>query len=154
MSLKDLYIHLKADHLHFGRYAYYICAQGQCNRKCTDRYTFGRHMESQHCDCLCDAPLLCEVNENYSDTDTRQTASNSNETDCASMDIECAVDSASVQTDINSFSLKHMAAKYVAEAKRKTSSLTTAQFMIQACSNTLEFIVTDIMSDMVFKLCL
>jgi hypothetical protein len=64
------------------------------------------------------------------------------------MDIECAVDSASVQTDINSFSLKHMAAKYVAEAKRKTSSLTSAQFMIQACSNIVEFIVTDIMSDM------
>jgi hypothetical protein len=138
-SLKDLYAHYKSEHQLVERYTQYTCAQGQCNRKFTDKYTFGRHIESQHCDCL---------NLNSAVADKLVTSNDIQNDDNASGTMDMDINDSYIQSpDRCDFDLKNLAAKYIAEAKSMTSSLSSAHLMVQSCSNMIECMMTDVLNE-------
>lgn len=139
-SLKELFAHFKIKHWHIERYTQYTCAQGQCNRKFTDRYTFGRHIESQHADCI--SPLNAVVIQSAASGNMQH-----NDASNSCMDTDTSVDMASPVPDKVSFDLKKLAAKYIAEAKHKTSTLSNVNFMVKACGNLVECLMTDLISE-------
>lgn len=120
----------------------YTCSQGQCNRKFTDKYTFGRHIESQHCDSF---EPLCAVSDKVktiNNTPGDYTNSDEMQTDV----FDCCIPSPLCDT----FNLKNLAAKYIGEAKSMTSSISSAHLMVQSCSNMIECIMTNVLNEIQF----
>jgi hypothetical protein len=137
-NVKHLFHHFKTAHWLIDQHAKYTCCEGKCSRIFNDKFRFGKHLMSFHSDCMSDSEPASNACLNLPSQsiaipaelpDTRYDQCEQPAVKHRKLDI------------------KSVAARYIAQCKRGTTTIQQANQVARYCNSLVEFIVSEVTED-------
>lgn len=130
-SIKDLLNHLKRAHGIYERKDRYRCCEGQCARTFSDKYVFTNHLVTNHA-----ASEIVTTTTSYAPSGTVDSYLSADDDEEVGLNLD---------TDVpQPLALKDLAHKFILKAKARMTSLDNVQYMVGACADLVEAIVSDL----------
>ena len=147
--IKALFNHFKQIHGLYKQHSQYICCESQCSLIFDDKYTFARHITTQHPDSCLNSDLSVTPLLHNVAAATCHTHKTDDYVVTENTDKENDTDNDSDTPIVKKPTLlKDIAAKSLAECKSGSSSLRQANLMAKCCSDVVAFVVSDISTDL------